>query len=184
MQSPKAIALVGLKHVGKSSVGRLLAAATARAFVDSDDEIVRRYAATRTDLQEARKTPREVYQTEGADRFKALESEAITSILGHAESVVIATGGGICDNDTAYPLLLAQCTTVFLDDDIDVLYKRATRRGLPAFLDTQRPYRHFVELSTRRRARYLESATYRVDASGRSVKEVTAMVLEILKQEG
>ena len=75
--------LIGMPGSGKSSVGRALAARMGRAFVDCDDEIVRR----------AGRSIPEIFADGGEAAFRALESSVIAGVC-REKGRVIATGGG------------------------------------------------------------------------------------------
>ena len=77
------LVLIGMPGSGKSSVGRALAEAMRRPFVDCDDEIERR----------AGKTIPEIFASEGEGAFRALEARVIADV-GKEKGAVIATGGG------------------------------------------------------------------------------------------
>jgi len=79
----KNIYLVGPRACGKTTVGRMLAIALKRPFVDLDDEFVETTGRTIAD----------VVESEGWDRFRELETAVLAAVAatpGH----VVATGGG------------------------------------------------------------------------------------------
>ena len=110
------IVLMGCKHCGKSTQGKLLAQKLGVDFIDTDDEIGRiRGVDFRT-----------LYKTKGVSEFVQAEEEACSSIIKkYADrKVVIATGGGICDNPPALHALRECGTFVFLKLDIKYSIKR------------------------------------------------------------
>lgn len=110
------IVLMGCKHCGKSTQGKLLAQKLGFDFLDTDDEIGRlRGVDFRT-----------LYKTKGVTEFILAEEEACCSIMKKYENkpVVIATGGGICDNPPALHALRECETFVFLKLDIKYSIKR------------------------------------------------------------
>ena len=110
------IVLMGCKHCGKSTQGKLLAQKLGVDFIDTDDEIGRiRGVDFRT-----------LYKTKGVSEFVQAEEEACSSIIKkYADrQVVIATGGGICDNPPALHALRECGTFVFLKLDIKYSIKR------------------------------------------------------------
>ncbi|HZD11455.1 MAG TPA: 3-dehydroquinate synthase [Candidatus Binatia bacterium] len=76
------IILTGFMGTGKTTVGRLLAARTGRAFVDTDELIVQRTG----------KAIAGIFADEGAEHFRQLEREMARQ-LGGSQDLVIATGG-------------------------------------------------------------------------------------------
>ena len=77
------IVLIGMPASGKTTVGRMLAEATGRPFMDLDDEIVTL----------AGKDIPSIFRDEGEEGFRNIESEAVR-IAAQKTGAVIATGGG------------------------------------------------------------------------------------------
>ena len=75
--------LIGYRGSGKSTVGKLLASSTDSAFIDSDEQIVRR----------AGKTIREIFAQDGEAAFRDLETLVVAD-LAKKQQHVIALGGG------------------------------------------------------------------------------------------
>lgn len=78
------IVLIGMPGCGKTTVGRALAERLGRAFVDLDEEIVRRAGRPIPDI----------FAREGEDAFRALETRAVRE-AGSRTGLVISTGGGV-----------------------------------------------------------------------------------------
>ncbi len=107
----ESIVLMGCKHCGKTTQGKLLAQKYGVNFIDTDEEIGRiRGVDFRT-----------LYQTKGAAEFSLAEEEACCNIIKENENkrIVMATGGGICDNPPALQTLRVCDKFVFLRLDID-----------------------------------------------------------------
>ena len=104
------IVLMGCKHCGKSTQGKLLAEKLGVSFFDTDEEISRIRGVNF----------RVLYKTKGVAEFTLAEEEACRTIMkDNAEhQLVIATGGGICDNPPALHALRDCGTFVFLRLDI------------------------------------------------------------------
>ena len=76
------LVLVGMPGSGKSTLGRLAAAALRKKFIDLDEEIVRRYGPIP-----------DLFKNRGEKAFRDLES-GIVREYGRESGCVIATGGG------------------------------------------------------------------------------------------
>ena len=135
------IVLMGCKHCGKTTQGKLLAQKLGVDFIDTDDEIGRlRGVDFRT-----------LYQTKGVTEFTLAEEEACSTIIKEhqGQQLVIATGGGICDNPPALNALRTCGTFVFLRLDIKYSISRimakieqtefGTFKNAPAYVLDQNP---------------------------------------------
>jgi shikimate kinase len=102
--SPNAhVILVGLPGSGKTTVGKRLASAIGRRFVDFDTAIEERVG----------RSVAEIFAGHGELRFRALELE-LTRELAHAEPMVLAPGGGWCTVPGAVELLRPPGVIVYL----------------------------------------------------------------------
>ena len=162
------IILVGFMGAGKSTVGRLLARRLGRCFVEADDLIVAREARSIS----------EIFRTEGEERFRQLEAEALEALrLKTAD--VIATGGGLPCREGRMEALRALGTVVWLAGDLGDLCERARRSGDRPMLAG----RTVEELQALYRGReaYYRRAHIVVDTSGLGPDQVVARVLAALR---
>ncbi len=83
LESKQNVVLAGMPSSGKSTVGRLLAGALNRTFIDTDDEIIKKINMPIA----------EFFVIHGEDAFRDIESEVIADISKQT-GVVIASGGG------------------------------------------------------------------------------------------
>ena len=97
MHTNESLILLGIKHSGKTTHGKLLARHFVLPFIDIDFVIEKMTG----------KAPRRLYAEEGAAAFLLAEENACrtTARLLEGKSAVIATGGGICDNAPALTFL-------------------------------------------------------------------------------
>lgn len=132
MKKPeRPVVLAGIKHCGKSTLGRLLARRWAIPFLDTDTELERDYARrTGRDL-----TCREIYRELGEREFRRLEADGIER-LAHSRGIwVIALGGGAVNNPfLSLETLRSLGFGVWIDLGPELAYPRVVRRGLPPFL--------------------------------------------------
>jgi len=119
------IVLIGMMGVGKSTVGRRLAARLGLSFVDADEEIERA----------AGMSVSEIFARYGEAHFRDGERRVIARLMAGVPKV-IATGGGAFMQDETRTLILDHATTIWLDADIEVLVDRVSRReGRPLLKD-------------------------------------------------
>jgi shikimate kinase len=115
--SGKPIVLVGLMGVGKSTVGRRLAARMRLPFVDADNEIERA----------AGMTIAEMFERFGEGHFRDGERRVIARLIDGTPKV-IATGGGAFINAETRALILEHGLAIWLDASPAVLAERVGRR--------------------------------------------------------
>ncbi|MBX3468323.1 MAG: helix-turn-helix domain-containing protein [Planctomycetes bacterium] len=100
----RGVALLGLRGAGKSTLGPRLAAALGIAFVELDDRIEEAAGLSLTEL----------FALHGEGYYRRLEVQVLSSLLAAGRPFVVALGGGIVQNDEAFRLARAHCTTVWL----------------------------------------------------------------------
>ena len=86
----KPIVLVGMMGTGKSVIGRKLARALGREFLDSDQQIER----------ETGRTIPDIFDREGETAFRDLEKRTIAGLLQTPRCVIALGGGAVIDPDT------------------------------------------------------------------------------------
>ena len=151
------VALVGMMGVGKSSVGKRLAAMLRCPFVDADDEIER----------SAQMTIPEIFATFGEEHFRDGERRVITRVLDeHRGRAVIATGGGAFCNDQTRELILSRAIAVWLDSDIDTLVERTARKLHRPLLNQGDPREILTRLRDERRPAYEQAPVHVVSGNG------------------
>ena len=149
------IVICGMKHCGKSTHGQFLARKLSCPFLDTDDLLEAKFF----ELEKNPLNSREIYNLHGEDYFRQLEVDVIHSLIDAADkdkTQVIALGGGVPSNPKLGAELKNLGNFVFLKNDLDVLYKRIVRKGLPGFLQGENPYEKFLKLYSERERRYIE----------------------------
>ena len=115
-----------------------------------------------------RRPVREIYREDGRERFQQLEAASCRLGMDAEAPVVMATGGGLCDNEAALNSI-SGALIIHLYDTIESITPRIMRGGIPAFLDTEDPeiaVERLAVLFERRIALYDELAAIRIDLSG------------------
>ncbi|MCO5167319.1 MAG: helix-turn-helix domain-containing protein [Planctomycetes bacterium] len=100
----RGVALLGLRGAGKSTLGPRLAAALGVPFVELDDRIEEAAGLSLTEL----------FALHGEAYYRRLEMQVLSALLAGGRPFVVALGGGIVQNDEAFRLARAHCTTVWL----------------------------------------------------------------------
>jgi len=136
------VVLVGMRGAGKTTLGRALAHASPRAFVDLDDELAR-HAGLDVDRLLAER---------GEAEFRRLEAEVIRQAAS-LRSSVIATGGGAVLHADLIVQLAATGMVVFVDTPLPTLIARCASRPRPP-LTALAPADETRALLEHRRANY------------------------------
>ena len=144
------IILLGIKHCGKSTQGKMLSKHFSCLFFDTDDEI--------TSL--TGKSPREIYIESGKEALLEAEKKVCEALSERFSSdaketpsseidSVIATGGGICANPPALDSLRKIGKFVFLNVDEKTAANRiiweikydsdGSMKNLPAYIADKNP---------------------------------------------
>lgn len=160
------ILIGGLKHSGKSTLGRLLAEKTQGLSFDMDDLILEEAGDRRSGV-------RSIYSDRGKDEFMRLEEQAardfveltLPSLSG--KTVYLSLGGGTIENTAAMGRLQSKGLMVYLKADEELLYSRIMASGRPPFLSEAHPREDFSRLYRKRDQLYSDCAeiTLTVDDS-------------------
>lgn len=105
------IVLTGMPGSGKSTVGKRLAEALHRPFIDTDEEIVK----------QAGKEISQIFAEVGETGFRDLEAEVIRQVANQSTGAIIATGGGGILRDENVRVLKRTGKVYFLDRSLEAL---------------------------------------------------------------
>ena len=108
------IALIGIRGVGKSTLGPLLAERLGIPFVELDREVEK----------EANLEINEIFTCYGQRGFREIERTCLERIVAEYSNVVLATGGGLVAEAATYELLLSSFFTVWLKAKPRVMFER------------------------------------------------------------
>ena len=117
-RSPR-IALVGLRGAGKSTLGRMLAEDLGVPFVELSREIERVAGCSSNEIQA-------LY---GQNAYRRYERRALQEAIETYPEAVIATPGGLVSDAATFNLMLAQCTTVWLQASPEDHMARVAAQG-------------------------------------------------------
>jgi shikimate kinase len=179
------IVLVGMKHCGKSSIGRVMAAGMGCAFHDVDPMI----EATHECEAGERIPVREILIRHGEDHFHRIEGHVVCELYLRLDrpgsKSVVALGGRTALNTTVVSLLKAIGTVVYLRVPADVVYRRIEKAGLPPFLDENDPAGSLMKLYQEREPRYVDLADVVVDLDGTcEIEEAANRVMASIEEHG
>jgi len=176
MKKTGPIVLIGFKGCGKSTVGNVLAKKQNVAFADTDTAI----EVLHKERKNEKLRFREIHKKHGADYFKALEAEAVKSILANAKGI-ISLGGGTLINLDKPELPPNAAIFVYITVEKEVLFKRIMADGIPAFFSKDNPHASFEEFFEKREPIYRSYADITVDNTDGTVENVADKIIEKLK---
>jgi shikimate kinase len=161
------VVLVGMMGVGKSSVGRKLAALLHMPFVDADEEIE----------NAAQMSIPEIFERFGEPYFRDGERRVIARLIdGPGTRGVIATGGGAFVNDVTRALILDKAVAVWLDSDVETLLERVSRKDNRPLLKQGNPREILIRLKAEREATYAQAPIHVQSTGGPHTRTVQAVL--------
>jgi shikimate kinase len=167
--------LVGMMGAGKSAVGRPLAEALGYRFIDADQVLE----------QSAGRPIPAIFESDGEEGFRELETAVLDGIAGW-HSLVVATGGGVVTRPVNWGHL-HQGVVIWLDAPTELLLERLQADPTPRpLLATEDPAARLEVLLQARRPLYAQ-ADLRVEQHGGDdplavAQRVVAALPTILKE--
>ncbi len=110
------IVLTGMPGSGKTTLGKIIAKKTGKAFYDTDNEIKNMFSSS----------PDEIIASEGEAAFREKETAAVKKLSG-LTGAVIATGGGAVLKEENVTALKRNGKVVFIDRPIEFIKPTADR---------------------------------------------------------
>lgn len=178
MTSIKKIILFGIKHSGKTTLGKIAAGKIDVPFYDLDFCI-------ESETKKEGKSIRDFFKEEDKLRFYSIEYGCLQKIVSAAsDSFLISTGGGIIDNVEALKIIPKNYCKIFLDNDPDVLFERILKSGLPPFLQSQNPMESFLQIYKNRTIRYKKIADVILDIRDLQVNDAVELIVDAIGSYG
>ena len=161
---------VGFLGAGKSTLARNLGRMFNRRFVDTDRIVERRCGKSVTSI----------FETEGEERFRELETSALESLKAE-RSLLVSCGGGVVETPRNIDLMHEMGFCVYLEGDIDDSLRQIRRS------DTRPDFRspeHAARLLEHRRPLYRSAADFTLDIRGKTFEDVSYSCAELLLERG
>lgn len=152
------IILIGMPGSGKSTIGKLVAKALSRKFVDTDEEIEKSFGA-----------PREIITAQGEDAFREIEKQVCADVAKES-GLVIATGGGVVEREENLRSLSQNGTIYLIERNLGNL----ATDGRPLSKDIEKLYE-------RRRDKYFRFADVKIE-NNEDVSEAAEKIIKIFTE--
>lgn len=171
MEHQGPIFLVGFMGAGKTTIGRMLAQATNRIFIDLDDLIEARTG----------KAIPVIFETDGEQVFRLEEHSALTSLKGK-ENLIVSTGGGCPAFFDNMEWMIQHGTTIYLRCHPGCLFHRIapekSRRPLIAALEDVAIMEYILE-TIRKRLPFYTQSTITVNGENAPTKVLEDILLKL-----
>lgn len=169
MSATSNIFLIGLMGAGKTTIGRQLAQALGREFIDSDHEIEARTGVN---------IPL-IFELEGESGFREREAAVIDELTAR-ENIVLATGGGAVLREENRRHLKQRGTVVYLQAGVEQLLERTRKDKNRPLLQTADPQACLQALLAEREPLYLQLADMVVHTGQGNIRHLVESILEKL----
>lgn len=167
------IVLMGYMGSGKSTIGRHLASILNYDFIDLDDYIETKEEQSITSI----------FQSKGEIYFRKLETKYLQELLSSEDNVVLALGGGTpCySNNMELILTTNNAKSVYLKLSITALVERLKsekqNRPLISHLNSDEALLEFIGKHLFERSQYYSQSNYTINTEGKSIKDITELIL-------
>lgn len=161
--------LIGFMGTGKTTVGQALAEELGVVLYDTDAEIV----------QAEGRPIAELFAERGEAYFRSLEHAMLTE-LSQREPAVITTGGGAVLSEANRELMNSSGDVVNLTASVDEIVRRVGQDANRPLLQSDTGLRARVEELLQARTGLYDFANWTVDTTGRSIRSITAEIIQNL----
>jgi XRE family aerobic/anaerobic benzoate catabolism transcriptional regulator len=169
-QRPR-VALIGLRGAGKSTLGKMLADDLGFPFVELSQEIEKFAGCTIAEIQA-------LY---GVNAYRRYERRALEEAIQIYPEIVIAVPGGLVSDAATFNLLLAHCTTVWLQADPEDHMRRVAAQGDMRPMAASREAMEDLKGILAGRAAFYSKADFRLDTSAQPLQPTFAALRAMVR---
>lgn len=166
------VALIGLRGAGKSTLGAMLAEDLGYPFVELSREIEKFAGCSINEIQA-------LY---GQNAYRRYERRALEEAIQIYPEAVIATPGGIVSDPANFNLLLAHCTTVWLQADPEDHMKRVLAQGDTRPMAASREAMNDLKSILAGRAAFYSKAEFSVDTSAQPLEPTFLRLRSVVRE--
>ena len=163
--------LIGYMGCGKSTVGRQLSDTLKYGFADTDALIE----------EEQGRTIAEIFEVDGEQFFRDLETEALRKLLETEGKYVISVGGGLPLREENRMLLQKLGQVIYLKATPDTIYNRIKGDVTRPLLQTNNPKERIIEMLNEREEKYFAAAHKIIIVDEKEISEIVDEIMEIRK---
>jgi XRE family aerobic/anaerobic benzoate catabolism transcriptional regulator len=156
-----AIALIGLRGAGKTTLGKMLADSLEVPFVELSREIETLAGCGTSEIQA-------LY---GQSAYRRYERRALEEVTQRGERVVIATPGGVVSDPATFGVLLESCLTVWLQARPEDHMRRVLAQGDTRPIEASAEAMEDLRSILRTRSALYSKSEIHVDTSAQSLPE-------------
>lgn len=158
------IFIIGLPGCGKTTIAKVLATRMNYKFIDMDKAIEARTG----------KTINDIFKDDGETYFRKIETKVLESV-NSLENVVIACGGGICENNSKSSF---KGKVIFLKVDLQILEARLLNDNTRPLLKKNSIY----QLAEKRNNLYQAIADITL-TNNEGLEETVDNIIEVLNED-
>lgn len=164
------IALIGLRGAGKSTLGHMLAEELGFPFIELSREIEKFAGCSVAEIQA-------LY---GMNAYRRYERRALEEVIQLYPEAVIATPGGLVSDPATFNLLLAHCTTVWLQADPEDHMKRVIAQGDLRPMGSSKEAMEDLKRILAGRAAFYSKAEFALNTSDRPLEQTFSALRDLL----
>jgi XRE family aerobic/anaerobic benzoate catabolism transcriptional regulator len=166
------IALIGLRGAGKSTLGQMLADDLGFPFIELSRQIEQFAGCNVSEIQS-------LY---GQNAYRRYERRALEEAIQIYPEAVIATPGGIVSDAATFNLLLAHCTTVWLQADPEDHMARVRAQGDLRPMAASPEAMEDLKTILAGRSAFYSKAQYRVNTSDQPLADTFLLLRQTVRQ--
>ena len=166
------VALIGLRGAGKSTLGHMLAEDLGFPFVELSREIEKFAGCSIAEIQA-------LY---GVNAYRRYERRALEEAIQIYPEAVIATPGGLVSDAATFNLLLAHCTTVWLQAAPEDHMKRVTAQGDLRPMAASREAMEDLKGILAGRAAFYSQAEFSLDTSRQALQATFLALRDLVRK--